>query len=40
MAGESFFSFVPFNLSADLRSSSLLPWIRIRERDIPVELVI
>jgi hypothetical protein len=28
MAGESFFTFVPFNLSASLRSSSLVPWIR------------
>jgi hypothetical protein len=28
MAGESFFAFVPFNLSAALRSSSLVPWIR------------
>jgi hypothetical protein len=28
MAGESFFSFVPFNLSAAQRSPSLVPWIR------------
>jgi len=28
MAGESFFAFVPFNLSADLRSPSLVPWFR------------
>ena len=28
MAGESFFTYVPFNLSAALRSSSLVPWVR------------